>query len=320
MLRRLERDATMADITAVAALLAARSPEEDPVGHMQFSRRLADLTQHLQEIEAAPSTTAEVGLFFGGRAVLGSYGIYAEFGAKVIGEFQTLVSSAFAAQEGTLGTRGPLPQRDRTQLLLTDVARGSFGFILHQAEDPQLVDSAMKDVVSHALDLISRVASPDEEMFESLAEDVDNRVFSSLQSLFKIVDDAGATMRIVEDRREVTLRREDVVLARERTESVSFTEDERDVTGTIYILPVSQRFELHPAGGEVLKGGIAPECLRSLTGGGIEVLPGLIGTTQTVRLRIREIRVRGQEPKNGYTLLSMHGTLRAPALSALPKS
>jgi len=309
----------MADIAAVEALLGARTPEQDPVGHMQFSRRLAELTQHLKEIEAAPSTTAEVGLFFGGRPVVGSYGIFVEFGAKVIAEFQTLVSSAFAAQEATLGARGPVPRRDRTQLLLTDVARGSFGFILHQAEDPQLVDSAMKDVVSHAVDLIVRLASPDEEMFENLAEDVDNRVLSSLRSLFKVVDDAGATMRIVEDRREITLRREEVGLARERTESVSFVENERHVTGTIYILPVSHRFELHPVnGGEALKGGITPDCLRSLTGGGMEVLPGLIGTTRTVRLRKREIHVRSQGPKNGYTLLSVHENFGVPDRPALP--
>ena len=145
MLKRLERDATKADLAAVELLLSARTPEEDPIGHMQFSRRLDDLTRRLQEIEEAPSTAVEVGLFFGGRPVVGSYGILAEFGAKALAEFQTLVSSAFAAQEGALGSRGPVPQRDRTQLLLTDVARGSFGFILNQAEvQPQFVDSAMR--------------------------------------------------------------------------------------------------------------------------------------------------------------------------------
>jgi len=306
MLKRLERDATKADLAAVEALLSARTPDEDPVGHMQFSRRLEHLTQRLQEIESAPSTTAEVGLFFGGRPVVGSHGIIAEFGAKAIAEFQTLVSSAFAAQEGTLGARGPVPQRDRTQLLLTDVARGSFGFILHQAEDPELVDSAMKNVVSHAVDLVFRVASPDQEMFDSLAEGVDNRVLVCLRSFFKVLDDAGATIRIVENRREFTLQREEVGLARERTENVSFAETEGEATGAIYVLPVSRRFELHPlGGGEALKGSIAPECLERLTGGGTEIPAGVIGTVKTVRLRIREIRARGQESRTSYTLLSI---------------
>ncbi len=210
-----------------------------------------------------------------------------------------------------------MPQRDRTQLLLTDVARGSFGFILQQADDPQLVDSAMKDVVSHAVDLIFRVASPDQEVFESLAEGVDNRVLNSLRSFFKVLDDAGATMRIVEDRREFTLQREEVGLARERTEGVSLVETEGEATGTIYILPVGRRFELHTVGGgDALKGVVAPECLDRLTGGGTEVPPGLIGTVRGVRLRIREIRAPGQEPRKGYTLLTVQETLALPSTSA----
>ena len=306
MLKQLERDAIQADIAAVEALLKARTTENDPVGHMQFSRRLEDLTQRLHEVEASPSTSAEVGLFFGGRPVVGSYGILADFGGKAVAEFQALVSSAFAAQEGALGARGRLPQRDRSQLLLTDVARGSFGFILHQAQDPALIDSEMKEVVSHAVDLVLRVSSPDEETFETLAEGVDGRVFGSLQSFFKVLDDAGATMRIVGDQRDFTLQRAEVALARGRTESIAFDETEGEITGTIYILPVSRRFELHPvAGGEALRGAISPDCLNDLTSGGTEVRPGLIGAVHTARIRIRDIRAPGREPRKGYTLLSI---------------
>ena len=306
MLKQLERDATQADIAAVEALLNARTAEKDPVGHMQFSRQLEGLTQKLREIEAAPSTSAEVGLFFGGRPVMGSYGILADFGAKVVAEFQALVSSTFAAQEGTLGARGPLPQRDRSQLLLTDIARGSFGFILHQAQDPALIDSEMKEIVSHAVDIVFRVSSPDEETFETLADGIDGRVLGCLRSFFKVVDDAGATMRIVEDQREFTLQRGEVALARERAESIVFDETEGEVTGTIYILPVSRRFELHPMdGGEALRGAISPNFLDHLTEGGTEVRPGLIGTVHTARLRIRDIRARGHEPRKSYTLLSL---------------
>ena len=214
MLKQLERDATQADIAAVEALLKARTAEKDPIGHMQFSRRLEDLERKLVEIEAAPLTSAEVGLFFSGRPVAGSYGVLADFGGRAIAEFQALVSSMFAAQEGALGARGPVPQRDRSQLLLTDIARGSFGFILHQAEGPALIDSEMKEVVSHAVDLVFRISSPDEETFETLAEGVDGRVLGSLRSFFKVLDDAGATMRIVEDQREFTLQRAEVALAR----------------------------------------------------------------------------------------------------------
>ncbi len=306
MLKRLERDATKADLAAVEALLGDRTPEEDPVGYMQFSSRVRDLTLRLQDIGDGPSTSAEVGLFFGGRPVVGSYGIQAEFGAKAVVEFQALVSSAFAAAEGPLGARGPVPQRDRTQLMLTDIARGSFGFILQQSDDPQLFESPMKAVLSSAIDLIFRVASPDQETFESITEDVDSRVLGSLRSFFKILDEAGATLRIVEDRREFTLHRDEIGLARERTEDAIYDENEGGFTGAIYVLPVGRRFELHPDGGsDALKGVIAPDCLAQLTGGGTEVIPGIIGTIRSVRLRIRELKSRGQQPKKSYTLLSV---------------
>ncbi|AMJ61977.1 hypothetical protein [Bosea sp. PAMC 26642] len=307
MLRRLERDATKADLAAVEALLDARTHDEDPVGHLQFARRAEDLNRRLQELEGSPATSGEVGLFFGGRPVAGSYGIQAEFGAKVIAEFQTLVSSTFAAAEGTLGARGPVPQRDRTQLMLTDVARGSFGFILQQAEETQLVDSPMKDVLSRASDLIVRIASPDQEAFENVAESVDARVFASLSSFFRLLDDAGATMRLVEDRREFTLQRSEIELARERTEGVTLDEKEIEQTGTIYVLPQSRRFELHPiGGGDAIKGPIAPDCLNTLTAGGSEILPGILGVIRTVRLRAREIQKHGLDSKKSFTLLSVN--------------
>jgi hypothetical protein len=253
--------------------------------------------------------------------VVGSYGIKAEFGANAIAAFQTLVSNTFAATEGALGARGPVPQRDRSQLMLTDVARGSFGFILQDSDDQQLFDSTLKEAISRTVDLVFRVASPDQETFESIAEEVDPRVFVSLRSFFKLLDDAGATMRIVEDRREFALHRDEVVLGRERTEQVTLAEDEGEFTGTLYVLPVSRRFELHPVGGgEALNGRIAPDCLERLTAGGAEVLPGIVGTVKTVQLRVREIRTPGSEPRKSYTLLSLVGSELLPTPTNSPET
>lgn len=306
MLKRLESDAAKADLAAVEALLGDRSPEEDPVGYLQFSKRAEALTRRIEELESVPSTGAEVGLFFGGRPVVGSHGILAEFGAKAVAEFQNLVSSAYAAVDGALGARGPVPQRDRTQLLITDVARGSFGFILQQADAPQLVDSPLKGVLSHSLDLLFRAASPDQEAFDRLAETVDGRVLASLCAFFKLVDDAGATVRLVEGGREFTLRREDVELARERTEHVSFEENEQTIEGALYVLPDAGRFELHRVDGkEVFRGVIAPDCLADLTIDGHEVRPGVIGAQRTVRLLVRETRAKGRDARLSYTLISV---------------
>lgn len=151
-----------------------------------------------------------------------------------------------------------------------------------------------------------RIASPDQEAFEGVTENVDNRVLGALRAFFKTLDDAGATVRLVENEREFTLRRDEISLARERTENATLEERTVQMTGTFYLLPAAPRFELRPnSEAEPVKGSNSIDCLASLTGGSREVRPGIIGTERTVHLRAREIQARGQEPKRSDTLLSV---------------
>jgi hypothetical protein len=305
MLKRLEREAALADLAAIESVLADRNEATDPVGWRQFSRRKEQLERELSDLTDAYSSAAGVGVFFGGRPVVGSRGVVADFGTKAIEQFQAVVSSTFAALEGRIGARGPLPQKERTQLYITDVARGSFGFILEEADSGQLVDTSLKYVVDSAVDLIYRVASPDEAAFDSATEAVDERVLGALQVFFKTLDDAGATVRLVEEQRDFTLQRDAVELARARTETLTLTEHDVTMRGTIYVLPDSRRFELHSEGGETLKGTIAPQCLQALTDGGPEVRPGVIGSVRSVALRVREIKARGRDPRKSYLLTAV---------------
>lgn len=143
MLKKLEVDALKADLAALTALLAARTEDDDPVGWLQLSSRKADLERELTQIEATPETRAAVALFFGGRPVLGSKGIAANFAGKAIDRYQDLLAKRYASLEsGPLGDRGPVPLHPNAQMLITEVARGSFGFMLEEASEPtSLVDT-----------------------------------------------------------------------------------------------------------------------------------------------------------------------------------
>ena len=71
--------------------------------------------------------------------MVGSRGILANFGGKMLEIYQDLVSKRFAASELTepLSARGAIPLRNNTQLLVTEVARGFFGFVLTQPSTDQ---------------------------------------------------------------------------------------------------------------------------------------------------------------------------------------
>lgn len=304
MPRKLELDAAQADLRAVEGLLERRSKSADPVGWLQFSRRKEALQKTIKNLQTDVPTGASVALFFGGLPVLGTRGIKAEFGARAIEQFQDVVTKRFAEQQGPIGARGPTRQADQTGLLITDVARGSFGFVLEEAPQEQFVESPLKHVVDDVVDLIYQTSAQDEEAFESFIEEVDPRVLGSLRTFFQILDSEGATMRIVEDEKEYSLPRESIARARSRTDTIEIDEREQVFAGKLYLLPESKKFELHLQDGSI-KGSVATGFLKSLIGDGSEVPEGILGTDHKVLIRVRAVKLPNVPTRYAYRLLSL---------------
>lgn len=305
MIKKLERDSLTSDLASVKGLLGLRTEDDDPLGWLQLTSRERELEGQLEALARVPETTAKVAVFFGGRPTFGSRGVLADFGGNAIEQFQAVVSTQYAALEGPIGARGPIPQRERAQLLLTDIARGSFGFVFEEAHsDGELLNTAVREAVGTVADLLVRVASPDEEAFEASVESIDSRVLTSITAFVRMLDDAGATLRIVEDERDFVLPRDALERARLRTESLEIAESSREVSGTLYILPDARRFELHPSdGSESYRGSVASELLNELVLANGELRPDTIGRTWLATLATREVRVRHRAPRYGYRLV-----------------
>lgn len=308
MLKKLEVDVLRADLAAVTALLAGRTEDDDPVGWLQLSSRKADIENELNQIEATPETKATVGLFFGGRPVFGSRGITAGFAGKAIDRYQDLVAKRYAALEsGPLGDRGRMPiSSSNAKMLITEVARGSFGFVLEEAaETSSLFDTPIKKAVDDVSELIHRLSIADEEGFDAVVDTLDNRLLASLKDFFRTLDEAGATLKLVENQKEYVLQREDVERARARVDSMDeIGEQEQEFTGVVYLLPDSQRFELYE-NGTVRKGDVTMECLDELRGEAATIPPDVIGRLWRVRLKVREVRQRSGAAKVSYTLTQL---------------
>lgn len=309
MLKRLELDALKADLAAVEALLAARTEYDDPVGWLQFSSRKEELQREITAIQAKPDNSAGIALFFGGRPVIGSRGILANFAGKALENYQDMVAKRYAAIESgsPLGERGPVPGRNNAKLMVTEVARGSFGFVLEEAtEDADLIGTPLKHVVDEVSDLIYRLSLEDEEGFESIADTLDDRLLGSIRAFFKTLDEAGATVKLVEGQKEFTLQREDVERARARADTMEIGEREQQHAGTVFLLPDGHKFELHPGeGAPVLRGTITAECLKEIRGDSPAIPADVIGRPWKATLKVREVRQRTGAPKVSYTLIKL---------------
>lgn len=310
MLKKLQLDSMCADLAAVEALLAMRSEDEDPTGWLQLTVRRDELQEQIRVAQAVEDVYASVGLFFGGRPVVGSRGIRADFAGQVVAQFQDLVSKRLASLEsGPLAARGPVPLREKAQLMITDVARGSFGFVLE--EDPSaeaLTDTPLHQVVEEMSELIFRMSLPEDEIFESKSEALDERLLASMQRFFQLLDDGGATLRIVQGEKNLAMDAEAIRLARSRSEALQIVQrNDEEMQGVLYLLPATRRFELH--GGSdpkaVVKGNVSPECLDMLTSDTGAVPPDVVGQHWRVQVRVREVQQRNRRPQINYTLTKL---------------
>lgn len=78
-MKKLQIDALNADLATVDALLASRSENDDPVGWLQLKVRREEIEHEIQSLQPFRESHASVGLFFGGRPVVGTRGIRADF-------------------------------------------------------------------------------------------------------------------------------------------------------------------------------------------------------------------------------------------------
>lgn len=321
MLKKLEHDALAADLVTVESLLASRNEDDDPIGFIQYTSRKAELEADLRRLENRVDRHAELGIFFGGAPVQGSRGINADFAGKALDEIQALITKRYSEVEsGGLKQRGRLPLMDRSKMLLTGVVRGSIGFVLEEASDTaEMVDTPLRVVVDEVSDILARVGSDDEAIFNEAAASLDQRILVTLKQFFVMLDEQQATLRVVNGNRDFLLDRHAVSLARTRVQEIEIDEHGDELIGTIFLLPESRRFEMKTVIDDVattLVGTVSHEAAAQLAGqqefGAAPIDPTRVSQRPwKVEVQTREIRERNRPPKRVYSLLRLIGEVGA---------
>lgn len=317
MLKKLEHDALAADLMAVESLLKSRSKEEDPIGYLQYASRKAELEEKLQALERTSEHHAEMGIFFGGAPVQGSRGISADFAGKALDVLQSLITKRYSELEtGQLKQTGRLPFVDRSRMLVTNLVRGSVGFVLEESGDTaEILHTPLREVVDEVSDILSRVGSDDQAIFDEAAASLDPRFLVSLKQFFVHLDEQEATLRIVNGDRDFVLGRHAVSLARNRVQEIQIEERGEELVGTVFLLPASRRFEFATnfmGEAVTLAGPVSHQAAAQIAGQyELGLAPVDVRTISQqpwrVEIRTREIRERNRAPRKVYALLRLIG-------------
>ncbi len=321
MLAQLEKQFLQADLEQARQLLAGGNSYDDPIAQHQYGQRVARLERELAELsEAAAKAPVGLALFFGGRPVVGSHGIKAAFGTQAVGQFQKLVSQRYAAAEtGPLSSRGRVPMSEDTQLFVTDVVRGSFGFVL-QASEPVNGDAMLGDVIDEVADTLSRMAAADDALFDEASAGVDSRQLGALKEFFKLLDDEGASLRVVEGERDFELTVPAVRRARQRAEAMTIHEKEETLQGEVIgWAEYSSRFELRlHADSSVVVGSVSREAMDRSRQDGLVLLHRHV----LAHMKVREVRMRHRPARKTFALQAIElvaPPAEWPARSAQPE-
>lgn len=303
--RKLERDFAHADAAAVSGLLAQLG-EEDAMSRFGLEARLKELKQNIANFETAEDEpTASAALFFGGRPVVGARGIESEFGGAAVTRFQDIVAKVLAHESGGLGQRGIVPNKGASTLHITNIVRGSFGFLLEEVQpQQQMVSTSLKDAVQEATRLLDAFGEPDEEQFRSAVETIDQRVLGTAREFFDLMRQNGATLRLVAGDIDQSFGVDAVARAAERATSTTVEDTEERTRGQLAgVLPDAHQFEFR-AGAD--RGTIKGRVERTFTP---DQLAGfnrnLVNVDAVAHFRVRRVLRNGAVVRESFTLLAL---------------
>ena len=302
---QLEREFLQSDVAHVRAMMEACAEGDDPIGQYQYEQRLKRLESQLAEFpQMITRQPASVALLFGGVPVVGTAGIQARFATHAVQQFQKIITQRYTTQaDGMLASRGRVPLSEESHLLVTNIARGSFGFVLQSFNASHDIDQSLKLVLDDVAVTLAALAEGDDRSIDEVISEVDDRQLATLKDFIKLLDDEGATLRLVEGEREVELNRSAVGRARALLEALEIFDQEKDFDGIIIgWTQYSQRFEFLPRGDlPVVIGKVDQELMEAVKEQGLNPLNKAFRAT----VKIKEVRTKGRSPRLSYQLRAL---------------
>ncbi len=210
-----------------------------------------------------------------------------------------------AHETGGLGQRGIVPNKGASTLHITNIVRGSFGFLLEEVQpQQQMLESSLKEAVDEATRLLDALGEPDEERFRSAVETIDQRVLGTAREFFDLMRQSGATLRLVAGETDRSFGADAVARAAERATSTTVEDSEETIRGQLAgVLPDAHQFEFR-TGAE--RGTIRGKVNRALPADQLARFNrDWVNVDATARLHVKRVRRSGAVVRESFTLLAL---------------
>lgn len=250
------------EVTELERLLAGMS-QDRVIDRMSLESRLASVRVELAALPEKAVSKAK--LTFRGKPVFGSHGIAADFGSKAAGAFADAFAAVAAGLGESLNYMGPIPNRDKRQLLITGTAIGSFGFEfeLPASEPTLLVDPDPASVAMTKIEeLFRRSAEGSDDDMAEVIEAVHPRAVKKVREFLEFLAQQQAWCGLeYADKSFRYVSADQIQAACDRLKDENIQEQPKIYQGEFQgVLPSSRTFEFQQADNQgVIKGKVALE-------------------------------------------------------------
>ena len=279
--------------------LLKQLPESSVIEHMSLEAREREVEELLASQQAPAREPVRVRLTFRGKPIVGSHGMFAEFGAKAVNAFADAVAAIGASQTTALGARGTIPNREHYQLLITGTALGSFGFELEEAPKDEMLFpemSLVESAIAEAKAIMEASLGTDNQLTDAISETAP-RAIEALRSFLKTMLDQEAVCGLeFQDDVFCFADVEQVRRSEGRLSQDNIHEEDTELTGRFQgVLPHRRTFEFQISDTE--------EFITGKVGPGIDYAGGINHILEKT-LKITVHTKRAGEGRPRYVLLS----------------
>ena len=238
-------------------------PQSARLTRMSTQARLRSVETQLGDMPADARAPARARLTFSGAPVIGSHGIFADFGMRAVSSFTDAVASVAASLAAPLAAMGPIPNREQNQLLITNTAVGSFGFELEEQRGQQMAipdESPVAIALERTRALLESTLGNDEDLAD-VASETDPRALDKIRGFLTVLADNNAVCAVQHAGRSV--RFTDVGQVRnslERLGADNLREAAEHLHGEfVGALPKGRAFEFRLSGDDrIIRGKVSP--------------------------------------------------------------
>lgn len=262
-MREYDYNKLLAEQNTVKQLLENISPT-NRVGRLSLQTRLNIIESQIADTNTKRLIKKAV-ITFRGKPVDRSHGITAEFSGKAIDSLNDMVASVVASINKNLKYRGPIPNREQHQLMITGTAVGSFGFELELPE-PDYDVIAERNQSENALADIQRLleygVNGSDEQISEIVDEIHPRAVGKVSKFLEVVRNSDALFALEFNSRVFRVNtNEQLNKLIDRLSTDNIQESTENYSGEFQgVLPKSRTFEFKTsADGEIIKGKIAQD-------------------------------------------------------------